>query len=50
MDSANAFQAGMLEALGNLVCSCVLIWIKDLIVYAKDFEELLQALEKVFES
>jgi len=39
----------MLKALGNLVYTCILIWIENLLVYAKDFEELLQALEKVFE-
>ena len=46
-DSANAFQAGMLEVLGNLAYSCVLIWIDDLLVHTKNFFELLQALEKV---
>ena len=45
-NSATAFQAGMLEAVGNLFYSCVLIWID---VDAKGFKEVLQALEKIFE-
>jgi len=35
--------------VGSTVVSCVLIWIDDLLVYATNFDELLQALEKVFE-
>ena len=48
-DSANEFQPGILEVLGNVIYTCMLIWIDDLFVYAKDFKEVLQVLDKIFE-
>jgi len=48
-DSAHAFQAGMYESIDSLLFQCVLIWIDDLLVYSKSFEEHLQNLRKVFE-
>jgi len=44
----DAFKAGLLEAMGNLECDCVLICNDALLVYARNFEELLEALTKFF--
>ena len=43
-DAANAFEAGMYESMGSLLFQCVLIWIDDLMVQSKSFEEHLQNL------
>jgi hypothetical protein len=48
-DAAHAFQAGMYESMDSLLLQCVLIWIDDLLVYTKSFEEHLQDLGKIFE-
>ena len=42
------FKAGLLEAIGNLECDCVLICNDAHLVYARNFEELLEALTKFF--
>jgi hypothetical protein len=48
-EAAHAFQAGMYESMDSLLFQCVLIWIDDLLVYSKSFEEHLQNLGKIFE-
>ena len=47
-DATTAFQAGMMEALGDLMYNSVLLWVDDLLAYAKTFEELVEALDKIF--
>jgi hypothetical protein len=48
-DAAHAFQAGMYESIDCLLFQFVLIWVDDLLVYSKSFEQQLQSLGKVFE-
>ena len=47
-DSRNAFQAGILEGQETRVYGCMLIWIDDLLVYAKDLKELFASNGKDF--
>ena len=49
VDSVAAFQSGMSEAMGNLLYLCVLLWVDDLLCYAKNTDELINNLELVFE-
>ena len=49
-DSAHAFQAGMMEVFEDMLYICVLIWIDDVWVYTRRFEDLLTGLEEVFQS
>jgi len=48
-DSAHAFQAGMMEVLEDILYICVLVWIDDILVYNRSFEDLLTRLEEVFQ-
>jgi hypothetical protein len=48
-DSAHAFQAGMMEVFEDMLYICVLIWIDDVLVYTRSFEDLLTRLEEVFQ-
>ena len=48
-DAAHAFQVGMYESIDILIFHCVLIWIDDLLVNSKSFEEHLRNMGKVFE-
>ena len=41
------FQVGMQEALGEYLYKIVLLWIDDLLVYAKTAEELVEDLNLV---
>jgi len=41
-DAAHAFQEGVYESMDSLLFLCVLIWIDDLLVYSKSFEQHLQ--------
>jgi hypothetical protein len=38
-DAADAFQAGMYESMDSLLFQRILIWIDNLLVYSKSFEE-----------
>jgi hypothetical protein len=40
-DSAHAFQAGMMEVFDDMLYICILIWIDDVLVYTRSFEDLL---------
>jgi len=48
-DSAHAFQAGVMEVFEDMLYICVLIWIDDVLVYTRSFEDLLIRLEEVFQ-
>ena len=48
-DSAHAFQAGMMEVFEDMLYICVLIWIDDVLLYTRSFEDLLIRLEEVFQ-
>jgi len=48
-DSAHAFPAGMMEVFEDMLYICVLIWIDDVLVYTRIFEDPLTRLEKVFQ-
>ena len=45
-DSAHAFQAGMMEVFEGMVYVSVLIWIDDVLLFAKTFEDYLQVLNR----
>jgi hypothetical protein len=47
--SSHAFQAGMMEVFEDMLYICVLIWIDDVLVYTRSFEDLLIRLEEVFQ-
>jgi hypothetical protein len=49
MDGVQCFQAGMSEALANLLYTCVLLWVDDILVYSQDCDQHLDNLEKVFQ-
>ena len=48
-DSVFMFQAGMQEAMGDLLYECVLIWLDDLLQYARSEAELIANLRNIFE-
>jgi hypothetical protein len=48
-DSAHGFQAPMMEVFEDMLYICVLIWIDDVLVYTRSFEDLLTRLEEVFQ-
>ena len=48
-DSAHAFQAGMMEIFEDTLYICAVIWIDDVLVYTRSFEDLLTRLEEVFQ-
>jgi hypothetical protein len=48
-DAAHELQAVMYDSIKSLLFQCILIWIDDLLVYSKSFEEHLQNLVKVFD-
>jgi hypothetical protein len=48
-DSAHAFQASMMVVFEDTLYICVLIWIDDVMVDTRSFEDLLTRLEEVFQ-
>jgi hypothetical protein len=44
-DSAHAFQTGMMEVFEDMLYISVLIWINDVLVYTRSFEDLLTRVE-----
>jgi len=48
-DSAHAFQAGMMEVFECMVYVSVMIWIDDVLLFAKTFEDYLYVLKQSFE-
>jgi len=48
-DSAHAVQAGMMEVFEDMLYICLLIWIDDVLVYTRSFEDFLTRLEEVFQ-
>jgi hypothetical protein len=49
-DSVFAFQNGMREVLGDLLRKCCSVWIDDVLQYAKDYNGLIENLERIFEA
>src|SRR5690606_35871384 len=48
-DGVAAFQAGMSEALGDYLYKIMLLWIDDLLTYAKTIDDLFRNLRLIFE-
>ncbi|GMF19656.1 unnamed protein product [Phytophthora fragariaefolia] len=48
-DAALHFQSTVEMALGNLVNKCVIVWIDDLLIFAKTTEELVDAIDAVLQ-
>jgi hypothetical protein len=48
-DSAHAFQAGIMEVFDDMLYICVLIWIYDVLVYTRSFEDPLTRLDEIFQ-
>ena len=48
VDSSHAFQSGMMETFDEMVYKNVLIWIDDVLLFAKTFDEYLSALKEAF--
>jgi len=46
-DSGHAFQAWMIQVFEDMLYICVLIWIDDVLVYTRSFEDLLQAQRQI---
>ena len=48
-NSASHFQRTMTQVLSNLIGNCVLTYIDDLLAYAKTEQELIAAIEEIFQ-
>ena len=48
IESADAFQGGMMEVFEDLLCTCVVIWTDNVLVYTKSFADLSILVEEVF--